>query len=68
MGWRGRRCLDRSRRGDARLLRQRCTWVDDADLSPAYREQRRDNPKQRWAWGIAAEELTLAALLRQNGY
>jgi arylsulfatase A-like enzyme len=47
---------------------QRCTWVDDAELSPAYREQRRDNPKQRWAWGIAAEELTLAALLRQAGY
>ena len=47
---------------------QRCTWVEDAELSPAYRKQRRENPKQRWAWGIAAEELTLAALLRQAGY
>ena len=47
---------------------QRCTWVDDQDLSPAFREQRRANPAQRWAWGMALEEQTLAETLHDAGY
>ena len=47
---------------------QRCAWVDDDELSPPYRVQRRDNSKQRWAWGISAKEVTLAGVLRQAGY
>ena len=47
---------------------QRCAWVADAELSPVFREQRQKNPAQRWAWGIATNEVTLPALLRQAGY
>lgn len=47
---------------------QRCAWVDDAELSPVFREQRRLNPKQRWAWGLALSEVTLAEVLQQSGY
>ncbi len=47
---------------------QRCAWVPDEELSPIFREQRKANPVQRWAWGIATAELTLPALLKQAGY
>jgi arylsulfatase A-like enzyme len=47
---------------------QRCAWVDDEELSPVFREQRRQNPAQRWAWGIASSELTIGKVLRQAGY
>jgi arylsulfatase A len=47
---------------------QRCAWVPDEDLSPLFREQRRENPAQRWAWGIALAERTLAETLRDAGY
>jgi len=47
---------------------QRCRWVDDRELSPIYREQRQQNLLQRWAWGIAREEVTLPKLLQQSGY
>jgi len=47
---------------------QRCAWVDDAELSPIFREQRKLNPAQRWAWGISPQEVTVAAVLRQAGY
>ena len=42
--------------------------VADEELSPVFREQRKQNPVQRWAWGISTGELTLPALLRQAGY
>jgi hypothetical protein len=35
---------------------QRCVWVADEELSPVFREQRRLNPVQRWAWGISPGE------------
>lgn len=47
---------------------QRCAWVPDEELSPVFREQRKENLPQRWAWGISKNELTIAELLRQNGY
>lgn len=47
---------------------QRCAWVDDAELSPVFREQRKDNMKQRWAWGISIDELTIADLIKKAGY
>ena len=47
---------------------QRCAWVADEELSPVFREQRRQNLVQRWAWGISAGELTLPAVLKQAGY
>jgi arylsulfatase A-like enzyme len=47
---------------------QRCAWVDDAELSPVFQKQRKENMKQRWAWGIAIDELTIADLLKQAGY
>lgn len=47
---------------------QRCAWVDDAELSPTFREQRKLNPAQRWAWGISPQEVTVAAVLREAGY
>ena len=47
---------------------QRCRWVDDSDLSPAFQGQRRDNVKQRWAWGISPQESTVAVLLQHAGY
>lgn len=47
---------------------QRCAWVPDEDLSPVFREQRRENPVQRWAWGIALSEQTIAETLREAGY
>ena len=47
---------------------QRCAWVADEELSPVFREQRKQNLPQRWAWGIATNELTIAELLRQAGY
>ncbi len=47
---------------------QRCVEVADEELSPAFREQRKANPVQRWAWGISPEELTLPALLKTAGY
>lgn len=47
---------------------QRCAWVADDELSPVFREQRRLNPEQRWAWGISSGEVTMPALLKQAGY
>jgi len=47
---------------------QRCTWVPDEELSPVFQEQRKKNMKQRWAWGISLDELTIAKLLRKAGY
>ena len=47
---------------------QRCAWVADEELSPVFREQRKQNPSQRWAWGISTGELTIPALLKQAGY
>lgn len=47
---------------------QRCVEVPDEELSPVFREQRKANPVQRWAWGISTNEVTLPALLRQAGY
>jgi arylsulfatase A-like enzyme len=47
---------------------QRCAWVPDEDLSPVFRDQRRQNPAQRWAWGIALAEQTVAETLRDAGY
>jgi arylsulfatase A-like enzyme len=47
---------------------QRSAWVDDDQLSPVFEKQRRENPVQRWAWGISPVEVTIARLLRQAGY
>ncbi|MGL4398287.1 MAG: sulfatase-like hydrolase/transferase [Luteolibacter sp.] len=47
---------------------QRCAWVADEELSPVFREQRKKNLPQRWAWGIAPNELTIAEVLQQAGY
>lgn len=47
---------------------QRCAWVPDEKLSPVFREQRKENLPQRWAWGISTDELTIAGVLRQAGY
>ena len=47
---------------------QRCVQVADEELSPVFREQRKQNPVQRWAWGLSTRELTLPAVLRQSGY
>jgi arylsulfatase A len=47
---------------------QRCAWVPDDDLSPVFRDQRRENPAQRWAWGISLAEQTVAETLRDAGY
>jgi arylsulfatase A-like enzyme len=47
---------------------QRCDWVDDQELSVVYQQQRQENLRQRWAWGIAAKEFTIAEMLRQVGY
>ena len=47
---------------------QRCAWVSDDELSPVFREQRRQNPAQRWAWGIDLREITIASLMREAGY
>jgi arylsulfatase A-like enzyme len=47
---------------------QRCAWVDDEQLSPVFRDQRRENIKQRWAWGISLAELTIADVLKNGGY
>lgn len=47
---------------------QRCAWVDDGELSPVFRKQRGENIKQRWAWGISLDELTIAELLKNGGY
>ena len=47
---------------------QRCAWVPDEALSSVFRGQRKENPSQRWAWGLSTNELTLPALLRQAGY
>jgi arylsulfatase A len=47
---------------------QRCQWVADEELSPVFQQQRRENPIQRWAWGISTKELTIAELLKQHGY
>jgi arylsulfatase A-like enzyme len=47
---------------------QRCAWVADEELSPVFREQRKANPVQRWAWGISTNELTLPVVLRKAGY
>jgi arylsulfatase A-like enzyme len=47
---------------------QRCVHVPDAELSPIFRDQRKENPDQRWAWGISTAEITLPALLQQAGY
>ena len=47
---------------------QRCEWVPDSDLSPAFRTQRMENLAQRWAWGFGNRELTIAELLQQGGY
>ncbi|MFN5655443.1 MAG: sulfatase-like hydrolase/transferase, partial [Verrucomicrobiota bacterium] len=47
---------------------QRCAWVPDEELTPLSREQRRLNPKQRWAWGVSAHEVMLPAVLGRAGY
>jgi len=47
---------------------QRCVQVADEELSPVFREQRKQNPVQRWAWGLSTGELTLPAVLKQSGY
>jgi arylsulfatase A len=47
---------------------QRCVWVEDGELSPVFRQQRQENLKQRWAWGISLDELTIADLLKKGGY
>jgi arylsulfatase A len=47
---------------------QRCAWVPDGELSPVFRNQRKANHKQRWAWGISPKEITLPSLLQQSGY
>ena len=47
---------------------QRCAWVADEELSPAFRAQRTANPPQRWAWGIATNEFTMGRSLQQAGY
>jgi arylsulfatase A len=47
---------------------QRCAWVDDEELSLKMREQRKENLKQRWAWGVSKDELFLPELLGQSGY
>jgi arylsulfatase A len=47
---------------------QRCAWVADEELSPVFREQRKENIPQRWAWGISKSESTLAELLGRSGY
>ena len=47
---------------------QRCAWVGDEELSPIFQVQRRQNPSQRWAWGISTQEVTIASLLRPAGY
>lgn len=47
---------------------QRCAWVPDGELSPVFREQRKANPAQRWAWGLSQDEVTLPRLLQRAGY
>lgn len=47
---------------------QRCAQVPDEELSPVFRQQRKENPVQRWAWGISKDEVTLPAVLKQAGY
>jgi arylsulfatase A len=47
---------------------QRCAWVGHAELSPVFREQRKQNLPQRWAWGISTNELTIPKLLKQAAY
>ena len=47
---------------------QRFARVADEELSPIFREQRQQNPVQRWAWGISTGVLTLPAVLKQAGY
>ena len=47
---------------------QRCVWVPDEELSPVFREQRKKNMKQRWAWGVSIDEITIADLLQKAGY
>ncbi len=47
---------------------QRCLQVPDEELSPVFREQRKENPAQRWAWGISTAEVTMPAVLKQAGY
>ena len=47
---------------------QRCVQVADEELSPVFREQRKQNPVQRWAWGLSTGELMLPAVLKQSGY
>jgi arylsulfatase A-like enzyme len=47
---------------------QRCAWVADEKLSPVFQQQRKENPVQRWAWGISPDETTIAGQLRQAGY
>jgi arylsulfatase A-like enzyme len=47
---------------------QRCAWVPDEELSLVFREQRRKNPVQRWAWGLSSQEITLPSVLCNAGY
>lgn len=47
---------------------QRCAWVADEELSSVFRKQRQENLKQRWAWGLSTNEITLPQLLAQTGY
>lgn len=47
---------------------QRCAWVPDDELSPVFREQRKENLAQRWAWGISPKEVMLPAMLQHAGY
>jgi arylsulfatase A len=47
---------------------QRCAWIPDEELSPVFRQQRKDNPAQRWAWGVSTDEVTIPDVLKQAGY
>jgi hypothetical protein len=47
---------------------QRCAWVADDELSAVFRDQRKNNMSQRWAWGIPTHEWTIASVLHQTGY
>jgi hypothetical protein len=47
---------------------QRCVNVPDEELTPLFREQRKQNPDQRWAWGLSTDEVMMPAVLKQAGY
>ena len=47
---------------------QRAMFPPDGELSPVMQEQRRKNMKQRWAWGLSLDEITIAKVLKEAGY